>query len=290
MGEELAGRPVRGAEVLRLRPTGAEAGTDELAVEEPLEIRLAFGPATRRERRSIALTMRTPANDEELAVGFCYAEGLLRRRTDLLDVQAGGPRLAPGSEPNVVRLELHPDVAVDLDRLQRLFYTTSSCGVCGKASLEALEQILEPVDPGDGVPMAAAALLGLPAALRGEQAVFRRTGGLHAAALFRPDGKLLCLREDVGRHNALDKLIGSRFLADKLPLGPGALLVSGRASYELVQKAVAARATVLAAVGAPSSLAVEAAARFGLTLVGWLRSDGMTVYTHPERIAPGAPG
>jgi FdhD protein len=185
---------------------------------------------------------------------------------------------------NSVRVELRPDVTVDLDRLERHFYTTSSCGVCGKSSLDALEVNAAPLAAADQFRIAAAAIHELPKKLREEQAVFERTGGLHAAALFDSAGRLIEIREDVGRHNAVDKLIGSQLLAGRVPIANRGLLVSGRASFELIQKAIVAGIPLLAAVGAPSSLAVELARRFGATLVGFLRDERFNVYWGAERI------
>jgi FdhD protein len=228
--------------------------------------------------------MRTPGSDRELAAGFLYTEGIISGRAQLSEVRSCGPRVGPGNHHNVVRVELDPEVELDLGRLQRHFYTTSSCGVCGKTSLEALEVAV-------GRPPVAATfqvepdlLLRLPDLLRGSQDLFGRTGGLHASALFDLDGNLLAVREDVGRHNALDKLIGFQLLEGELPLSERILLLSGRASFELLQKAFVAGAPLVAAVGAPSSLAVELAERFGITLVCWLRGERFGIYSHPERI------
>jgi FdhD protein len=251
---------------------------DELAVEEPLEIRLAFDQDGRRVRRGISVTMRTPGHDDELAVGFLFTEGILDNPGQVAKVEDWGPG-------NVVRVELNPGVAVDLARLERHFYTASSCGVCGKASLEAV-RIRPRFEPIPGRPsIEAATIRGLPETLRAAQGAFDRTGGLHASALFDASGRLLELREDVGRHNALDKLIGAAFLAGRTALRDSLLLVSGRASFELVQKAAVAGIPVLAAVGAPSSLAVELAREHGMTLVGFVRSDRFNIYAGPDRIA-----
>jgi FdhD protein len=257
---------------------------DELAVEEPLEIRLAFEQDGRRIRRGISVTMRTPGHDGELAVGFLFTEGILDSPDQVAKVEDWGPG-------NVVRVELNPGVAVDLARLERHFYAASSCGVCGKASIEAV-RVRPRFGPIPGRPAIEAGTIGgLPGTLRAAQGAFDRTGGLHAAALFDPAGRLLALREDVGRHNALDKLIGASFLAGGTPLRDAILLVSGRASFELVQKAAVAGIPVLAAVGAPSSLAVELAREHGMTLVGFVRPDRFNIYTGPDRIAgrTGAP-
>jgi FdhD protein len=266
--------------VWRVEDARTTEAPDELAVEEPLEIRLAFDADGRRIRRGISVTMRTPGHDRELAVGFLFTEGILQTPEQVAKVDDWGPG-------NVVRVELAPGVAVDLARLERHFYAASSCGVCGKASLEAV-RVRPAFAPIAGRPTIEPQVIHrLPETLRAAQGAFDRTGGLHASALFDSDGRLLELREDVGRHNALDKLIGTSFLAGRIPLRDGILLVSGRASFELVQKAAVAGIPVLAAVGAPSSLAVELACEHGMTLVGFVRSDRFNIYTGPERVLHG---
>lgn len=254
--------------------------TDVLAVEEPLEIRLEYGPLEKRIRKSISITMRTPGNDFELAVGFLFTEGILRTRSQLRDVQFCGP------SRNVVRVEIEPGVEFDLKKLERHFYTSSSCGVCGKASIEALRVQSDYLNFNDANPMLVPAELihSLPQKLRQQQGVFDSTGGLHACAIFNRDGDLLEVREDVGRHNALDKLLGYYFLKQQIPLQQHILLVSGRASFELVQKATMAGLTVFAAVGAPSSLAVELAQDSKMTLLGFVRDQRYNIYTAAERI------
>lgn len=273
--------PIR---IVKVEADAACQAEDTLAVEEPLEIRLGFGPPAARQHQTISLTMRTPGSDPELAAGFLLTEGIVRRREELDRVFSCGPFVPPGNHQNVVRVDLQPEVSVDLGRLQRHFYTTSSCGVCGKSSLEALAVAVDQPALSFDFAVGAEVLVTLPERLRTAQAVFGRTGGLHAAALFDQEGQLLGVREDVGRHNALDKLIGSQLLADRLPLGQRILLLSGRASFELLQKAFVAGVPLVAAVGAPSSLAVELAERFGITLVGWLRGGRFSIYSHPERI------
>ncbi|HEV2148632.1 MAG TPA: formate dehydrogenase accessory sulfurtransferase FdhD, partial [Longimicrobiaceae bacterium] len=249
--------------------------------EEPLEIRLGR-PGEPAQR--VSVTMRTPGADFELAAGFLFTEGVVRGPADVaairycVDVELDGPQ-----EYNVVSVGLAPGASFDPDSLRRNFYTTSSCGVCGKASIEAVRgDGCAPVGPGPAV--SAATLLALPAKLREAQAVFERTGGLHAAALFTPAGELLRAREDVGRHNAMDKLVGAGLLAGELPYADRVLLVSGRLSFELVQKAARAGVAVLAGVSAPSSLAVELADEAGMTLVGFLRENRFNVYARGERI------
>ena len=265
---------------------GAEAvrRSDTLAVEEPLEIRVGG--------LSLAVTMRTPGNDVELAAGFLVSEGVISRGDQFRSaIHCGGPGtggpLAGNSENtyNVLDVTLAPGVAPPDPELARAFYTTSSCGLCGKASIDAVETVSAYDVADDPATVDAATLTGFPDALRAQQAVFDKTGGLHAAALFdAATGELLVLREDVGRHNAVDKVVGWAVLADRLPLRGVVLQVSGRASFELVQKAVMAGIPMLAAVSAPSSLAVELAASAGLTLVGFLRGQSMNIYTRDDRV------
>lgn len=271
---------------------------DVVATEEPLEIRLELdrdgdgdgsdsdgggGEDGARIERSISITMRTPGNDEELAIGFLYAEGIVRHSADILLARPCGPP-APNGLINVVRVELAPGVRVDLDRLERHFYTSSSCGVCGKASLDAVA-VQGRYDIAESpFRIASRALGGLPDKLRAAQAVFEQTGGLHASGLFDAAGNVVDVREDVGRHNALDKLIGNRLRADALPLESHGIVLSGRASFELMQKAMMAGCPIVAAVGAPSSLAVELAEEFGITLVGFLARDRFNVYARADRI------
>ena len=271
---------------LEIERIGEGAGTleDVVATEEPLEIRLAYSrPDGKRAEQSISVTMRTPGHDGELAAGFLYTEGIIRSRTDIESVAPCGPP-APNGLINVVRVELAPDVEIALDRLERHFYTSSSCGVCGKSSLEAVavqgHYDLHDVD----FRLSGDRLGALPDALRARQTVFERTGGLHASGLFDAAGQIVAVREDVGRHNALDKLIGQALLADELPLSAFGIVVSGRASFELMQKAMMAGVPLLAAVGAPSSLAVELAEEFGITLIGFLKKDKLNVYTRPDRV------
>lgn len=250
---------------------------DELAVEEPLEIRLAFDQDGRRMRRGISVTMRTPGHDGELAIGFLFTEGILASADQVADIEEWG-------RGNVVRVGLAPGVSVDLARLERHFYAASSCGVCGKAALEAV-RVNSVVAPIAGRPIVGAEVIRrLPETLRAAQGAFDRTGGLHAAALFAPEGRLIAVREDVGRHNALDKLIGASLLAGQVPLHDAILLVSGRASFELVQKAAIAGIPLLAAVGAPSSLAVELAREHGMSLIGFVRADRFNIYAGPDRV------
>lgn len=268
----------------RLRGPARTAATDQLAAEEPLEIRLVFGPETHRRTHRVAVTMRTPGHDAALALGFLWTEGIIRECGQVSGTRHA-TRCRAEATGNIIEVALHPDAPVDLKSLHRNFYVSSSCGVCGKASIEAVR-----VAPAQRLPPPAplldvATLYALPDRLRAHQATFDKTGGLHAAAIFTPGGTLRYCREDVGRHNALDKVIGEALLQDDLPLYRSVLLVSGRASFELVQKAVLAGIPCLAAVGAPSSLAVGLATQHGLTLVGFLRGERANIYSCPSRIA-----
>lgn len=260
--------------------------TDVLAVEEPLEIRLGILENGKIAHRSISITMRTPGNDDELAAGFLFTEGILHSREQISDIVHCGKSPKMNLPSNTVRINLQNDAAVDLDKLSRNFYTTSSCGVCGKSSLDFLAVNAAPLASLETPKISAAVIHTLPPKQRDAQKVFDETGGLHAAALFDADGNLLVLREDVGRHNAVDKLIGRCFLDGKLPLEDSILMLSGRASFELVQKALMARIPVIAAVGAPSSLAVEAAREFGITLCGFVRGGNFNVYAGAQRFKP----
>jgi FdhD protein len=278
--------PLTGAtrlSVLRVVGDAATPADDALAVEEPLEIRLVHHVDGQPVERSLSITMRTPGHDLELAAGFLLTEGVITSYDQLAGVKACGP-VVDGLR-NTVKAELKPGVSVDAVRLERHFYTTSSCGVCGKSSLEALRVTDRPPLP-PGTPALAPALIHtLPDRLREAQAVFEATGGLHAAALFDATGTLIALREDVGRHNAVDKLIGAMAAARRLPLSEAWLFVSGRASFELVQKALVAGIPAMAAVGAPSSLAVSLADDAGMTLLGFVRQGRFNVYTGASRVA-----
>jgi FdhD protein len=250
---------------------GARVRSDALAREEPLEIRV--------RGRSVAVTMRTPGHDKELAVGFLLTEGIVRSRADVVEI---APCMEGDAPENTLNVFLAPAVQVDFEQLTRHVFATSSCGLCGKASIDAVHQHFPPVDSTLRIP--AQILVRLPERMRAAQETFAQTGGLHAAGIFDINGTLLILREDVGRHNAVDKVLGHSFLENKLPLDAHVLLVSGRASFEIVQKALAARIPIVAAVSAPSSLAVEFARESGQTLIGFLRGDTMNVYSRAERI------
>jgi FdhD protein len=274
----------RDVQIDALRDAGNTRRSDVIAVEEPLEIRLMRDGLPEADEnggtgRSISVTMRTPGHDAELAVGFLYGEGLLREPRDVVGTGHCGPT------GNILRVTARADLPLDLSRLARNFYSTSSCGVCGKASIEAVSAsaggrritseliVREPV------------LRGLPDTLRAAQAGFAETGGMHAVGLFTAEGELLASREDVGRHNAMDKLVGAALLAGELPWKDRIVLLSGRASFELLQKAMMAGAPVVAAIGAPSTLAVELAETAGITLVAFLRPGGCNVYCNAWRVA-----
>ena len=252
---------------------GLREASDELSVEEPLEIRV--------KNRAVSVTMRTPGHDAELAAGFLLTEGMIHARGDLVAVEP----CALDRGGNVVNVVLAPSVKLDFERLTRHVFASSSCGLCGKATIDSVHQTFDPIDPRrDGAIVEAATLLSLPDKLRAAQATFDRTGGLHAAGLFTVEGELVVAREDVGRHNAVDKVLGYALANGLLPLVRHVLMVSGRASFEIMQKALAARVPVLAAVSAPSSLAAEFADDSGITLAGFVRGERMNVYAHPGRI------
>lgn len=277
------GRVTERRRVIRIRDGAVSARPDTLVGEEPLEIRLGGKP--------LAITMRTPGDDFALAAGFLVSEGVLGGAEELANIVYCAGATEDGSNTyNVVDVQLAPGVPVPDITLERNVYTTSSCGLCGKASLDAVRTTARwPLDaPASPARITPAALSALPGRLRAAQRVFDRTGGLHAAALFGTDGELLDVREDVGRHNAVDKVVGRALQEGRLPLRDTILMVSGRASFELVQKAVMAGIPTLAAVSAPSSLAVDLAAETGLTLVGFLRGTSMNVYAGEERLALGA--
>ncbi|NHC12823.1 formate dehydrogenase accessory sulfurtransferase FdhD [Motilibacter deserti] len=272
MGRVTARRPV-----VRVGHGAVTSRPDTLAVEEPLEVRVGG--------RAFAVTMRTPGNDVELAHGFLVGEGVVRRADDVLAARyCAGTDDTGANTYNVLDVALAPHVPPPSASLERTTYTTSSCGVCGKASLEAV-RVATPYDiAADPVRVDAAVLAGLPDELRRAQQAFDRTGGVHAAGLFTPDGRLLCAREDVGRHNAVDKVVGWALLQGRLPLQGHVLQVSGRASFELAQKAALAGIPVLSAVSAPSSLAVDLAEEVGMTLAGFVRGGTFNVYSGAQRI------
>lgn len=297
---QMTRRAVVDTPVDKLTGLQARPASEALAIEEPLEIRLLYGPANARVTKSISITMRTPGYDSELAAGFLMTEGVVRDAAGIERiVEAAEDReeaeaeerpgvLAGQPRRNVVVVELAPEVDVHVDGLERNFYTTSSCGICGKASLLALKTVCPPRIE-NTFSIDAQVVYSLPARLREVQSVFNRTGGLHGAGLFDSEGNLRAMREDVGRHNAVDKLLGAEFLADRTPLRDCLLLLSGRASFELLQKAVMGGISMVAAIGAPSSLAVTVAREFDVALAGFLRDDRMNVYHGSDRIRRASP-
>jgi len=297
----MSGRPgpQSKADVLVFEAGRPEARSDDLVTEEPLEVRLRAAlasdgsaalsvqgfPGLSRVRRTVAVTMRTPGADFELAGGFLHGEGAIRSREEIESIAyCDDPAVDESRRSNIVNVDLRSAVLPDLDALQRHFHMTSACGVCGKTSLDALRFTAPaPIPPGPEV--RPETLTGLPAKLRSAQGLFSATGGLHAAGLFDESGDLLAVREDVGRHNAVDKLVGWAFLGGRLPLSACILMVSGRTSFEILQKAVMAGIPVVCAVSAPSTLAVSVAREFGVTLIGFLRNERFNVYTGSERLA-----
>ncbi|MEN0005341.1 MAG: formate dehydrogenase accessory sulfurtransferase FdhD [Bacteroidota bacterium] len=257
---------------------------DTIVVEEPLEIKVGFGKAGRRQRKAVAVTMRTPGNDLALALGFLFSEGLISSYREVLQIRHVGNQLEEGAQDNVLLVDLHPDVQFDVQRLQRHFYASSSCGVCGKASIDLVQlhtcYLLREAYP----QLKHTILYQLTKQLEKEQALFSQTGGIHAAALFDAAGTLLFMQEDVGRHNAVDKLLGMALQQNLVPLRDKVLLLSGRIGFELVQKAVMAGIPIVAAVGAPSSLAIELAATHGQTVIGFLKNNRFNIYTGEERV------
>ena len=271
-------------EVILTREEGSESMQDSLAVEEPMEIRVVLGPNEKRTGKSLSITMRTPGHDFELAAGFLLTEGIITQSDHIQGFEFCGPVAEGRSEGNIVRVELTPEVELDIKKLQRHFYTTSSCGICGKASLEAINaQGLQAIEH-DDFAIDDTVIRALPDKLKAQQDVFARTGGLHAAGWFDHNGDLVAIREDVGRHNALDKLIGNRLLNHSLSNAHSVVVVSGRASFELLQKALVARIPMLVAVGAPSSLAVDLAREFNMTLIGFASKKRINVYSGRQRV------
>ncbi len=268
-------------QITRLSSKGKTRVGDAVSIEEPLEIRLSHMDGQARSEQSIAITMRTPGEDEALAIGFLAGEAIIRHADDVRSIGHCGPPSPDKGLRNILRVELEDSVRVDIEALKRHFYTSSSCGVCGKASLDAIS-FQAPEREDSGFSIRADKLRELPAKLITQQDEFTRTGGLHASASFDASGRILRIREDVGRHNALDKLVGSCFREGGL--SDCGILLSGRASFELIQKAAMAGVRVVAAIGAPSSLAIELAEQEGITLIGFLKSSGFNLYCHGQRI------
>jgi len=264
-------------EIIKIKGDISYPAADFLATEEPLEIRISFGNARQRAQKNVSVTMRTPGNDFELATGFLFTEGIIKNVAEIQSIKHC-------NDENVIIVELKEDVEVELNKLERNFYTTSSCGVCGKSSIEAVKTICRLDDSIDELTISSLVIYQLPDILRSSQDVFDFTGGLHACGLFNESGELLLSREDVGRHNALDKLIGAALNKSMIPLHNHLLLLSGRASFELIQKAWMAGIKFIAAIGAPSSLAVQMAEECDITLIGFLRNKSFNIYSNAHRI------
>lgn len=257
---------------------------DIVVVEEPLEIRVGYGPEENRHQATISVTMRTPGDDEHLCLGFLFTEGIVDSTSRVLSAKYCNNSFEEDGGENVMRVELSPEFGVEPANFRRNFFVNSSCGVCGKATIDHLKTESKPVGQHE-FRINTELLIDLPQKLEASQDVFRHTGGLHACGLFDAKGSLLVHKEDVGRHNALDKLIGSLFIKGDVPAIQTILMLSGRISFELVQKAVKAGIPIIIAVGAPSSLAISVAEEFGVTLVGFLREKRFNIYTHQNRIA-----
>ena len=270
--------------VLQVGAAGRSDADDRVAVEEPMEIRVLYGPDGSRSARSLSVTMRTPGHDFELAAGFLFTERIVTRADQIRAIEFTGPTAPGRATSNTVTVELDAAVAFDVEGLQRHFFASSSCGICGKASLDTLHvRGLEPLN-GERPRLRRSWIHRLPDELRARQTVFESTGGIHASGLVDSAGTLVRLREDVGRHNAVDKLVGRAFLDGATPLSDHAMVVSGRTSFEILQKALAAGLPAIIAVGAPSSLAVETAERFGMTLIGFASRERFNIYAGRERI------
>ncbi len=266
-------------------PFASKEMNDLVAVEEPLEIRIEYGPENNRQQKNISVTMRTPGNDTELTTGFLFTEGIISGYADIMGSKSAGHLNKNITDSNILTVELQPGFSFDAKKLDRHFYTSSSCGVCGKSSIDSVKNIINKKTGQDTIRIHSHSLMILPELLLKQQEVFEHTGGLHASALFDLNGSLLFVREDVGRHNALDKLVGAALIAGNLPLDHHILLLSGRASFELIQKAAMAGIKIVCAVGAPSSLAVEMAKECDMTLIGFLRGGRFNIYSGEQRIA-----
>ncbi len=265
--------------VKRVNKKTHSTNEDTLAVEEPLEIRLSFEKDFFQHEINLSITMRTPGNDKELAIGFLFTEGIIDTIDYIISINTSGE--------NIITISLRKDVSFEMKNLERHFYTSSSCGVCGKTSIEAIHTIKNSPIRNNNLSFKASFIYNLPSVLRQEQNIFNQTGGLHASALFNSEGDLTLLNEDVGRHNALDKLIGSALINKLVPLENYLLLLSGRASFELIQKATMAGIKIIAAIGAPSSLAVQLAREREMTLIGFLRNEQFNIYCGESRISIG---
>ncbi len=270
-------KAVENIRVSKVNASGMQEATDKVAVEEPLQIQLQYSTATGQMLKDIAVTMRTPGNDAELAAGFLFTEGIISHATDIEQIRHV-------EDENLVKVVLQENIQPVLSSISRNFYTTSSCGICGKASIGAIQTVSQFAAADTEAIISATVLCTLPDILKQHQKAFEETGGIHASALFDTTGNFVLLREDVGRHNALDKIIGAAFIRQELPLNNYILLLSGRASFELVQKAAMAGIRIIASVGAPSSLAVEMATEHDITLLGFVKAERLNIYSGRKRI------
>lgn len=263
--------------IYKFNGPNSEQQSDEVAIEEPLEIRLIIGQY--KTEKKLSVTMRTPGNDKELAVGFLFTEGIISSFNEIESIYKDT------FDTNIIYIVLKPEIEISLSSLDRNFYTTSSCGVCGKSSIDAVKtQCKIILNPNNQLSISSSILYELPNKLKQQQEAFKSTGGIHASAFFTENENFVALKEDVGRHNALDKLIGNMLIQNQLPIDIYILLLSGRASFELIQKAMMAGIKIIAAIGAPSSLAIELAYESDITLIGFLKDGKMNIYTHPNRV------
>jgi FdhD protein len=282
----MAQLPVQSVRITKVNELSDQLIDDVIVVEEPLEIRLGYGPMEMRDETNVSITMRTPGNDFELAIGFLYTEGIIKSGEDILSVKYCTNHQKLEQQYNIVRVELRPDIEFESSAFNRNFYMTSACGICGKASIDAITVHCSRPKVTDQLLVSKAIIFSLSEKLKEKQTIFNNTGGIHAAALFKLDGELLMSMEDVGRHNALDKLVGCLLSLNKLTIAEEAVLfLSGRASFELLQKAAMAGIKIVCAVGAPSSLAVSTAEEFGITLIGFLRDGRFNIYSHQARVS-----
>jgi len=273
---------VQSRSIYKIKGNSGQVHEDVLSIEEPLEIRLAYGPENQRQERSLSITMRTPGHDYELAIGFLFTEGIIESQKDVM-LQSERDPLVSILSRNTVVVQLAYHVQMDWSSFSRHFYTNSSCGICGKTSIESLEGMCTKIVQND-LAIEAEIIHSLNDKMRAEQGTFNRTGSLHAAALFNAQGDLIYLKEDIGRHNALDKIIGAALIAGAIPLERHIIMLSGRSCFELIQKALKAEIPIMSAVGAPSSLAVNTAESFGLCLLGFAKNNTFNIYSSPDKI------
>ena len=277
--------PVQSIQITKVNDLSSQIIDDIIVVEEPLEIRLGYGPMDMRDETNVSITMRTPGNDFELATGFLFTEGIIKSGDDILSIKYCTNHQKSEQQYNIVRVELKPHIEFEAAVFNRNFYMTSACGICGKASIDAIAVHCRMANEKDSLTVDKRTVFSLAEKLKQKQTIFNNTGGIHAAALFKLDGELLLTMEDVGRHNALDKLIGSLIALNKLHMAEESVLfLSGRASFELLQKSAMAGIKIVCAVGAPSSLAVQTAEEFGITLIGFLRDGRFNIYSHAYRV------